>query len=259
MPTPLVTIVTAHAGNPLLQRCVESVRNQDYDNIQHLVVADGPATWAHARAVLNAVGKVDNDIDRHRVDLIELPYSIGKDRWNGHRIYGAGTYIADGDYLVFLDDDNSLEPGHVRQCLATCAAGHAWAYSLRNIVDAQHRFLCRDDCESLGKWPSVLHPSDLFIDVNCYFLPKLLAVQVSPLWYRKFREPGQPEVDRVIAHALRQLAPSYDCTYEYSVNYLVGSTPLSVQPDFFIRGNAEMLRRFDGRLPWARDAGAAAG
>jgi len=28
-----------------------------------------------------------------------LPYSIGKDRWNGHRIYGAGTYIADGDYL----------------------------------------------------------------------------------------------------------------------------------------------------------------
>lgn len=245
MPTPMVTIITAHAGNPLLKRCIESVRDQDCANIQHLVVADGPATWAHARAVLGAV-------ENHRVNLILLPYSIGKDRWNGHRIYGAGTYIADGDYLVFLDDDNFLEPGHVQQCLDTCARGNAWCYALRNIVDGKHRFLCRDDCESLGKWPSVLHPDDLFIDVNCYFLPKLLAVQISPLWYRKSREPGQPEVDRVISHALRQVAPTYDCTYAYTVNYLAGNTPLSVQPKFFVRGNAEMLRRFNGRLPWVR-------
>ena len=48
---------------------------------------------------------------------------------------------------------------------------------MRNIVDGEHRFLCRDDCESLGKWPSVLHPEDLFIDVNCYFLPKLLEAR----------------------------------------------------------------------------------
>ena len=242
---PLVTVITAHAGNPLLKRCAESVRDQAYAHVQHLVVADGPATWAHAREVLDAV-------KNHRVSLLLLPYSIGKDRWNGHRIYAAGTYVADGDYLVFLDDDNFLEPGHVQQCLDACSRGNAWCYALRNIVDGEHRFLCRDDCESLGQWPSVLHPDDLFIDVNCYFLPKLLAVQVSPLWYRKAREPGQPEVDRMIAHALRQIAPSYDCTYGYTVNYRVGNTPLSVQPEFFGRGNAEMLRRFNGRLPWVR-------
>ena len=245
MSTPLISVITAHAGNPLLKRCVESVRDQTYTNIQHLVVSDGPATWGHARAVLDAVGN-------HHVSLIPLPYSIGKDRWNGHRIYGACTYIADGDYLVFLDDDNFIEPEHVQQCLKICTEGNVWSYALRNIVDSEHRFLCRDDCESLGKWPSVLHPEDFFVDVNCYFLPKLLAVQISPLWYRKAREPGQPEVDRAIAHALRQIAPNHDCTYAYSVNYLAGNTPLSVQPEFFTRGNAEMLRRFDGRLPWAR-------
>ncbi|NDZ17249.1 hypothetical protein C7T35_28930 [Variovorax sp. WS11] len=98
----------------------------------------------------------------------------------------------------------------------------------------------------------MLHPDDLFIDVNCCFLPKRLAVQISPLWYRKARKPGQPEVDRVIAHALRQIAPTYDCTYGYTVNDRAGNTPLSVQPEFFVQGNAEMLRRFNGRLPWVR-------
>ena len=95
MPMPMVTVITAHAGNPLLKRRArESVRDQSYENVQHLVVADGPATWAHARSVLDAV-------ENHRVSLILLPYSIGRDRWNGHRIDGAGTYIADGEYLVF--------------------------------------------------------------------------------------------------------------------------------------------------------------
>jgi glycosyltransferase involved in cell wall biosynthesis len=48
MSTPLISVITAHAGNPLLKRCVESVRDQTYTNIQHLVVSDGPATWGHA-------------------------------------------------------------------------------------------------------------------------------------------------------------------------------------------------------------------
>ena len=242
---PLVTVVTAHAGSPLLKRCIESVRDQSHGHIQHLVVADGPQTWDAARAIIASVADA-------KVSLIQLPYAIGKDRWNGHRIYGAGTYIADGDFLIYLDDDNTLEPGHVQACLATVRQGNQWSYSLRNIVDRDHNFLCQDNCESLGKWASVLHPEDLFIDVNCYFLPKLLAVRLSPLWYRKAREPGQPEVDRALAHALRQIAPGYDCTYGYTVNYLAGNTALSVQPEFFARGNQVMWERYGGRLPWVR-------
>lgn len=242
---PLVSVITAHGGSPLLARCIASVRDQGYGPIQHLVVADGPATWAHARAVIDAVPGA-------RVDLVLLPYSIGKERWNGHRIYAAGTFIAEGEFMLFLDDDNALAPSHVQDCLATCRRGNDWAYALRNIVDADHAFVCRDDCESLGKWPSVMHAEDLLIDVNCYFLPKMLAVRIAPAWYRKFREPGKPEIDRVLAYALRQIAPNYDCTYRYTVNYRVGNTALSVQPHFFLQGNAEMLRRHGGKLPWVR-------
>ena len=42
----------------------------------------------------------------------------------------------------------------------------------------------------------------------------------------------------------------FDTSYEYTVNYTVGNTENSVQPDFFTNGNAEMRRRFPDGLPW---------
>jgi CelD/BcsL family acetyltransferase involved in cellulose biosynthesis len=66
MPTPMVTVITAH-GQPLLKRGIESVRDQDHAKVQHPVVADGPATWAHARAVLDAV-------ENHWVSLIRCGF-----------------------------------------------------------------------------------------------------------------------------------------------------------------------------------------
>ena len=104
-----MTVITAHGGNPLLARCVESVAAQTHTSIQHLVVADGPHAWPQARAV------VAPHAARGRVDLIELPYATGRDRWNGHRIYGAGTFIARGGYLAFLVVDNTLSQGHTEQ------------------------------------------------------------------------------------------------------------------------------------------------
>jgi hypothetical protein len=243
---PLVTVITAHGGNPLLARCMASVRDQRYPKVEHLVVADGPERWASAQAALA-------EVPGHRASVLALPHAIGHDRWNGHRIYGACSFIAEGDYFVFLDDDNALRPEHIERCLEVCTRqGRSWAYALRNIVDREHRFLCRDDCESLGQWPSVLGPTDFLIDTNCYFLPKALAVRVAPLWYQRFREPGLPEVDRTLCHNLQRIAPDFDCSYAYSVDYLAGNSAVSVQPEFFLQGNAEMQRRYGGRLPWVK-------
>ena len=242
---PLVSIITATTGNPLLEKCVRSVAGQTYDRIQHLVIADGPETYSKVSYILEP-------LENPNLDVIYLPYSIGKDRWNGHRIYGAGTFISEGQFLIYLDDDNSLQPDHIKNCLEVIEGGKQWSYSFRNIVDEKHNFICKDNCESLGRWNSVVNPNDFFIDVNCYFLPRNLALSIVPVWWRKFREPGQPEIDRAMIALLNRIAPNFDSTYKYTVDYKVGNSQFSVQPDFFIKGNEAMLKAHNGKLPWVK-------
>ncbi|MGI0062575.1 MAG: glycosyltransferase family 2 protein, partial [Nitrosotalea sp.] len=130
MNEPLVSIVTGSVGRPLLTRCIESVANQTYQNIQHLIFIDGEE---HHNDAYEAIGAAWTD---QFVKVIPLPYSVGKDNWNAHRMMAAGTHLADGDYMMYLDDDNYLDPSHVQDCLDVMSNNtNQWAFSLRKIVD----------------------------------------------------------------------------------------------------------------------------
>jgi glycosyltransferase involved in cell wall biosynthesis len=250
-----VSVITPTTGNPFLKECIESVRNQTYKNIEHIVVVDGKSRWEQAEKVLfeAAFPRGESSSDR----LLVLPYPTGTDRYNGHRVYGGTTYFADGDYHLWLDDDNMLEPNHIESLVKLVQEKNLdWAYSLRKIIDKDGNVLCLDDCESLGIWASILHPEDYFVDVNCYFVKKQVAVGITPVWYRKFREPGQMEIDRAIASVLmhQNNKLKFDCTRDYTVRYRVGNTGLSVQAEFFLKGNEAMLQRHNNNLPWKKEA-----
>ena len=235
---PLVTVITPTTGAPYLRQAIDSVKNQTYDNIQHLVVIDGQVK-----------GRVIAREYPH-IDLIDLPYPTGLDRFNGHRIYGASVYLAKGDLVCFLDEDNYYDTTHIESLVKVIQKGNDWAFSLRKIVDKESNYVCLDDCESLGKWESCI--GDYFVDVGCFFLPKTIAIQTSPIWYRKAREPGVPEVDRMLTHVLRNNNLKYDTNAAYTLNYRTGNTQLSVQSEFFLQGNKKMLEKYNGDLPWTK-------
>ena len=71
------------------------------------------------------------------------------------------------------------------------AAGAAWGFSPRRIVDEEGWYLVDDDCESLGPVPSWLDASVHLVDANCYALRRHLALATAGLWYR--RAPGRDE------------------------------------------------------------------
>lgn len=246
-----VSVITPTTGNPYLAECIESVRAQIYSNVEHIVVVDGRERWDKANEILLAA-EFPNGVNEH---VCVLPYPTGTNRYNGHRVYGAATYFADGDYHLWLDDDNVLEPNHIESLVKLVQEKNLdWAYSLRKIIDKDGNVLCLDDCESLGMWASILHPEDYFVDVNCYFVKKQVAVGITPVWYRKFREPGQMEIDRAIASVLmhQNNKLKFDCTRDYTVKYRVGNTGLSVQAEFFLKGNEAMLQKYNGDLPWKK-------
>jgi glycosyltransferase involved in cell wall biosynthesis len=249
-PTPLVTVITSTTANPLLDKTLRSVQSQTHKKMQHLVIVDGPE---HHVKVTLMVDEVKKDFPDAIIDVIYLPYSTGKGRWNGHRNLAAGIFFSKGDFICFLDDDNTMDESHVAECWKTINEnGNNWVYSLRKIVDKQHNFLCNDDCESLGNWPSILNPQDYFVDMNCYFLPKPLSLMIAPAMHRKFREPGQMEVDRAMISVLKSAKTSFRTTGKYTINYAVGGSALSVAPEFFVRGNQKMSEMYPNGFPWRK-------
>jgi glycosyltransferase involved in cell wall biosynthesis len=238
---PLVTVITPTTGSEQLRDAFRSVEKQTYGNIQHLIVSDGPKFASNTRLIAGASGAT----------IINLPHNTGYDQYNGHRIYGAMSFIAEGDYLCFLDQDNWYEDTHIESLVETIKAGNQWAYSLRKIVGQDGQYICNDDCESLGMWKSVLN--DNFVDVNCFMIPKMAAVHFAPFWYRRARHPQeQPEVDRILSQFMMQGYKKFDTNGQYSVNYRVASRADSVQDSFFIRGNEAMKQYMKGEYPWRK-------
>lgn len=242
-----ISIITATVGKPQLANCVESVRNQTYKNIEHIVVVDGKERWGDVDAILKA-----SEFPNGKTEFLNvLPFPTGKNRFNGHRIYGAFNFLINGDYVIWLDDDNTLEPNHVESLVKITLENKLdWAYSLRKIVDDNDNVICYDDCENLGKWQSILN--DYFVDVNCFFVKKEIAIQTSPVWYRQAREPGVMEVDRALSAVLMHKNNNlkFDTNKDYTLRYRVGSTGISVKKEFFIQGNEAMLKRHNNKLPW---------
>ena len=89
---PLVTVVTPTTGNTCVLRAIKSVADQSYKNVQHLIVIDKP----------DAPAEIKSAIRQCDVDVIELPYATGKDRFLGHRIIGASAFLGRGISSVIL-------------------------------------------------------------------------------------------------------------------------------------------------------------
>jgi len=221
-------VIVPTTGAADLAVCIESVLTQTYAATGVFVVCDGPE-------FLPSVAGILGRFDAARIRLLVLPENVGAKGFYGHRIYAAATHLVGEDYVLYLDQDNWFERGHVAAMIEVIESrGLQWAHSLRRICGKDGEFLLNDECESLGRraaWTGVHH-----VDTNTYCLRREVAVCVASAWHGGW---GQ---DRVFYKALDSHYPKYACSGEYSVNYRLGGNPGAVTLDFFVRGNAAMGR-----------------
>lgn len=230
-----VAVVTPTIGTPCLEQCVESVASQSYDNLVHCVFIDGQE---HVDSVRQQIGKSS------KIKTITLDENIGKD-WYGHRVYAACSFLVNADAIVYLDEDNWIDPDHVASLAEEIKQGAEWAYSLRKICTNTGEFICNDDCESLGKWSAYFDKRVFHIDTSCYMIPRDIAVRVGHSWY------AQWGADRNFFATLSKYFPNYSCSGKYTMNYRLDGNPTSVSGSFFQKGNAMQKHKYSV-FPWQK-------
>lgn len=229
-----VAVVTPSIGKYDLMDCLRSVDNQTYKDLTHYIFIDG---YDYRRPVFDmAVGAT-------KTKFVILEDNIGKG-WYGHRVYAACSFLVNADVICYLDEDNWFEPNHIQNMVDKLSEGNDWVYSLRNIHDKNGKFLCEDNCESLGKWPVYFNPQVHHIDTSCFAIRRDVAVRIGHAWY------GQWGADRQFFHALKENFTKYDCTNENTVAYRLDGNANSVTEEFFTKGNDLQKVKYNGEFPW---------
>ena len=242
-------VVIPTTGAPELEQAIQSVLEQTVP-CDVLVIFDGSA-YARPLALPPAAN----------VFVMTLPFNTGKARtgllqeglprhWYGARVQTAAAYIVNNDYVMILDQDNWLQPNHVESCMAKLdsrpAEPYHFVYALRNIYRKDGSFVCRDDCESLGKHPGV---TGTLIDTSCFFYRTDFLMETGHFWLWGWGS------DRVYLHRVMEACGDgvFDGTGRYTVNYRLGGNDGSARDELFIEGNATAyaLQGAPALMPWA--------
>lgn len=226
-----VMVITPTTGKDTVVKAIESVNNQTVFT-EHLIVIDG-AKAAQEMAEIK--------YDWTKTLTMMLPENVGGGGWYGHRVYAAMPLMVNADYILFLDEDNWFEPNHVETMIAKIKSKDLmWSYSLRKIYDEREQYVCDDDCEALGRYPTFYDHTLNFVDTNCYCFRREYLVGVAHNFY------GQWGADRQFYKAVSKSLPAFGCTGEATVNYRAPERLLNM----FKEGNEKMIAAYKQPLPW---------
>jgi hypothetical protein len=125
---PLVSVVTPTIPGreqELIDRCIPSVRKQSWGRIEHIIISDENPQLRHQfRNLL---------VDNHYFRFVEINNTWKTEATrmaNGAMPWMLGAWLALGDYVSFLGDDDELLPDHIyAHVSAMQSAGAMWSLS----------------------------------------------------------------------------------------------------------------------------------
>lgn len=237
-----VVVITPTIGSSKLADAITSIQNQTYKNVKHLLVVDGKE---HYLSTMNALPV---SFETTEFDVMTLPYNTGANGFYGHRIYAGVPHLVNAEYVFFLDEDNWYEPDHVASLVEVLDRGNDFAYSLRKIFNPDKSYVADDNCEALGKWPIYFTHNDpqYLIDTSSFAFKREFIQKTCHLWHSGWGG------DRKYFYSVLAGNPKWDTNYKHTLCYRLDGNPKSVNEEFFIKGNAEQLKHYNGELPWLK-------
>lgn len=240
-----VVVITPTIGSKQLKQAMESVANQTYKNITHLIVIDGRE---HFETSVKATHLYDNAV------ITTAPFNTGGNGYYGHRIYASYPHLVNHDYIAFLDEDNWFEPNHIESLVNTLEEkNYDWVHSLRKVYIDDDKYLADDCCESIGRWPIWFTQSNPqqhqnLVDTSSYLFSREFITSVSSHW-----NYGWGGDRRFFMIVTRQLGHNnYGTTGQHTLNYRLPDMNKAYGGDFkfFEKGNEAVKQYYGGKYPW---------
>jgi glycosyltransferase involved in cell wall biosynthesis len=245
-----VTVITPTIGSEKLLDAITSVATQTY-NCKHLIVIDGSDFVAEVLKIIDITKIMD---PQPNIQVIVSPENTGKfgdQSFYGHRIYAAYPHLINSDYMLFLDEDNWYEQDHVATLIETIEKKNLdFSYSLRKIFSPEKKYLCDDNCESLGKWPIFMsrrspHGEQFLIDTSSFCFKREFIQKTCHFWHHGWGG------DRHFLYAVKNHA-KYETNGKHTLCYRLDGNPNSVTKEFFDVGNKTQDQYYGGKFPWLK-------
>jgi len=242
-----VVVITPTIGSQKLKDAVLSVQKQTYSNLEHLIVVDGYEYEDPMNDALRAAWQEMPDGNERLPMAMVLPFNTGANGFYGHRIYAGIPHLVNADYVFFLDEDNWYEPNHVASLVEVLDRDNDFAHSLRKIYQPDKTYVCDDNCEALGKWPIYFSHNDpqYLVDTSSFAFNRKFLEKTCHLWHSGWGG------DRRYLYSVMQNA-KWNTSRKHTLCYRLDGNPGSVTADFFIKGNEEQLKHYNGELPWLK-------
>jgi GT2 family glycosyltransferase len=240
-----VVVITPTVGNPSLLKAVNSVRNQTYKNIKHLIVSDGPDFFDKVHSLLS-------DIPQDKITITTAPINTGANGMYGHRIYASYPHLVNEEYVLFLDEDNWWDENHVQSLVSLIEENHLdWAHSLRKVYVAD-QYLDDDCCECIGRYPiwfSTPETKQFLVDTSSYCFKRTSLINICQLWHWGWG--GDRRFFMIIKD---NPALPYNTTGLHTLNYNLPDMNKAYGGDmeFFKKGNEVIKKLYGGKYPWQK-------
>jgi glycosyltransferase involved in cell wall biosynthesis len=146
---PTITAIVNTYDRPVkLKRALASVIVQDFKDFEVIVIHDGPMNQETKDVCDEAV----KEFEKRDVHCAVLALSEN----SGYQCVpkNSATWMARGDYVAYLDDDNEWTPTHLTVLFNAIEEGHKWP----DLVYGRREYIIEDGCdnEKLAQGPSPL-------------------------------------------------------------------------------------------------------
>jgi hypothetical protein len=118
---------------------------------------------------------------------------------------------------------------------------------LRKIFDREGKYLCDDNCESLGEWPiAFLEGDEHLVDTSCFGFERRFLIEVCGHWHSGWG--GDRRFYNLVTKNYN--VKNFGTTMLHTTRYRLGGNENSPKPDLFLRGNDIMKKKYGNTFPW---------